>query len=192
MPPPSRFSACVHRPLCAGACVYVCAWRCASSSVSPLHGTRARTMHVTRAPKSLHVRVSMPNIGVTQCPVRQSSKCFRETPRMLQHARRRSGAPFDDDGCRPSVLYLPVTTHILYPPSSHSVSAASFSHESGRLCHRPPNMAWSIIGMRRTTLSLPARALLGRSVWVNRYCITSRKASKTKSNVYSTRRSFPR
>ena len=137
--PPSRFSACVHHPIVRTlaytyhssrlsacvcvcrrrrACVYVCAWRCASSSVfmSPLHGTRARTMHVARAPKSLHVRVSMPNIGVTQCPVRQSSKYFRETPRMLQHARRRCGAPFDDDGCRPSVLYLPITTHIYYIP----------------------------------------------------------------------------
>ena len=73
--------------VCALACrVRICAWRCAYSSVfmSPLFECQCRTLAEHNVPL-----------------LRQSSKCFRETARMLQHARRRSGAPFDDDGCSP-------------------------------------------------------------------------------------------
>ena len=120
----SRLSACVHHPLCV--CMHVRApteRACASCTyLVSVHGDvriapclcrhrHARALRPSRRPQ-VTVQVSMPNIGVTQCSVRQSSRCFREAARMLQHARRWSDAPFDDDGCSPESAFPTVSSRL--------------------------------------------------------------------------------
>ena len=88
-------------------------------------------------------------------------------------ARRRSDAPFDDDGCSPECVSP--THHDAYIPRRRIPSRlqASATNPEDYVTDHQIWLGLLLVCDGRHRL-FPARAaLIGRSVWVNRYCITS-------------------
>ena len=153
--PPSRLCTCVHRP-----CACVCACVCIAAAVA---------LQRVRAPSSVYVRSYVSFMAMCVYSV---LTVFVSPRARAAHARRRSDAPFDDDGCSPECASP--THHDAYTPRCRIPSRlqASATNPEDYVTDHQIWLGLLLVcdGRHCLSSSLARAALIGRSVWVNRPC----------------------